>query len=248
MEDCIIKEDYTLPSKGKVYSRPVSQDFTIRSMTTAEEMKRLGKSELPNKMLSEIIDDCLVRSPGISSYDMCVGDYQYLLYKLRIVTYGPDYKIVTHCPFCGATNKQTLNLDQLKVSEYSEDYTNLLNIKLPRTGKQVKLRLQTPRILDEIFAKTKKYAKEYPDAKGDPAVLFNLESVIEQVDGELLNPVQLEAFVRSLPMQDSNYILQTLRKIDIGIDMNINCTCDNCGTDYGTALPFSGEFFGPSID
>ena len=38
------------------------------------------------------------------------------------------------------------------------------------------------------------------------------------------------------------------RKRDIGIDMNINCTCDNCGTDYNTALPFSGEFFGPSID
>lgn len=248
MEDYIIKEDYTLPSMGKVYSRPVDPNFTIRSMTTAEEMKRLGKSDLPNKLLSEIIDDCLVKKPGISAYDMCVADYQYVLHKLRVVTYGPDYKITSYCPICGSLNKKTVNLDELKVSEYSDDYKNLLNVILPRTGKKVQLRLQTPRILDEVYAKTKDQAKRFPDSKGDLAVLFNLESLIVTVDDQALNPAQLEQFVRTLPMQDTNYILQTIRKIDIGIDMNIECKCDHCGSDYPISLPFNGEFFGPSID
>ena len=71
----------------------VNPNIKIRSMTTEEEMKRLGYTEQPYKMLSEIIDDCLVDKPGISTYDMCLGDYEFLLHKLRVVTYGSDYKI-----------------------------------------------------------------------------------------------------------------------------------------------------------
>ena len=52
-------------------------------MTTNEEMKRLSRSqERPNKPMADVIDDCLVQGPGISAYDLCIGDYQYLMYKL----------------------------------------------------------------------------------------------------------------------------------------------------------------------
>lgn len=248
MEDYVIAEDYTLPSDGKVYSKPVDPSIKIRSMTTAEEMKRLGSSELPYKMLSEIIDDCLVNKPGISAYDMCVGDYQYLLHKLRVVTYGADYKVVTYCPLCGAQNKQTIDLDALKISKYSDDYKNLLKVTLPKTKKEVQLRLQTPRMLDETYAKSKDYAKKYPDSKSDIAVLFNLESVIESVDGQKLNPIELEKFIKTLPMMDTNFIMQSLKKIKLGVDINFECHCNNCGTDYTSQLPITGEFFGPSID
>lgn len=70
MNDYIIGESFTLPSKGLVYDKKVNPNIKIRSMTTEEEMKRLGHSELPYKLLSEIIDDCLVEKPGISSYDL----------------------------------------------------------------------------------------------------------------------------------------------------------------------------------
>ena len=76
-----IAEEYELPSKGKVYSKEVNPKVKLRSMTTEEEMKRLGHSPYVYKMFSELIDDCLVEKPNISTYDMCLGDYQYLFYK-----------------------------------------------------------------------------------------------------------------------------------------------------------------------
>lgn len=243
-----IAESYTLPSKGRVYSQKVNPEIKIRSMTTEEEMKRLAHSDSPYKLLSEIIDDCLVEKPGISAYDMCIGDYQFLLHKLRIVTYGPDYKIETACPMCGNITKETINLESLNIVEYSEDFDNCLSINLPKTQKHLELKLQTPRMLDEISRKTKELLKKSPNMSSEPAILFTLQSVISTVDGEKYDSVKLESFIRRLPMVDTNYILKSLEKINLGIDTVINCSCNKCGYTHDRVFPITGEFFGPSID
>jgi hypothetical protein len=65
---------------GLVYDKPINPVFKIRSMTTEEEMRRLAHTERPYKLLCDIIEECIVGDkPGISVYDMCLGDYQYLL-------------------------------------------------------------------------------------------------------------------------------------------------------------------------
>lgn len=248
MTDYTIAEDYTLPSLGKVYKQDVNPNIRIRSMTTEEEMKRLGKSDRQYKLLSEIIDDCLIEKPGISAYDMCIGDYQFLLHKLRIVTYGPQYKVGFTCPICGSTNEKTIDLESLDVTTYTEDMDGLLNIILPRTKKRIRLKMQTPRMLDDISIKAKELERKSTNFKGDTAFLFTIESLIFTVDDEVLDPVRLETFVRSLPMQDVNYILKSIQKINIGVETTTTCVCERCGSDFKSLIPISGEFFGPSID
>lgn len=250
MADYTICESYTLPSKGKVYRVNVDPDITIRSMTTNDEMKRLSHTDRPYKLLSEIIDDCLVKSPGISAYDMCVGDYQFLLHRLRVVTYGPDYKASLTCPFCGQTSTSFLNLDELKVIEYTDSINDLFEFDLPRSKRHIRIRMQTPRMLDDIAIRTQEAKKKYSAMTGDPAFLFNLEAIIEEVDGIKIDAVKVEDFVRSLPMMDVNYIMRKSQKLNeaIGVDINFEVDCEVCGLTYPTTFRFSSEFFGPSID
>lgn len=248
MQDYIIAESYTLPSKGLVYDSNVNPEIKIRSMTTNEEIKRLGKTDLPYKMISEIIDDCLVEKPGISAYDMCIADYQFLFHKLRVVTYGSDYKIETVCPVCGATSEKIINLEDLEVSEYSDAMKKYLHFTLPVSKKVIDIRLQTPRMLDEIQLKAKETLKKASKFKGEPAFLYTLESLISKVDGQVLDEVKLEQFVRALPMRDVNYILKNAQKVDFGIKSDIDCTCPTCGGEYNMIFPITSEFFGPSID
>ena len=248
MDNYTIAESYTLPSKGLVYDTKVNPNIRIRSMTTEEEMKRLGYSNLQYKMLAEIIDDCLIEKPGISAYDMCISDYQFLLFKLREVTYGKDYKTITRCPVCGESLVRTIDLSKLDVVEYSNEMDKYFNITLPRTKKQLKIRLQTPRMLDDVKVRAEEQKKKYPDLKGEPAFLFTLESVIVSVDGEVLDPVKLSTFVRHLPMMDANYILKSLDKISFGLESIMNTTCDSCGANFSYPFPFTSEFFGPGID
>ena len=246
--DYIIAEDYTLPSKGKVYNKEINPHIRLRSMTTREEMKRLNPSDKVYKNLCEVIDDCLVDKPGISSYDMCLGDYQFLLHKIRVVTYGPDFKAELRCPFCGCTNQRTINLDSLSVNEYSQDFDKYLELDLPKTGKHVKLKLQTPRMLDDVESKAKDLRKKTHN--GEPAFLLTLQALIDEVDGQKLNFIQLEDFVNRLPMLDANYILRYSEKANglVGVDTMVEDTCDVCGLEYGATFRPTQEFFGPSID
>ena len=122
MEDYTISESCMLPSKGQIYDVPVNYEVRVRSMTTQDEMRRLSPSDKAYQTLCEIVDDCIVgERPGISSYDMCLGDYQVLLHKVRSATYGSDYPIESGCPFCGAFNKVNINLDEMEVNEYTDD-------------------------------------------------------------------------------------------------------------------------------
>lgn len=251
MSDWTIAEDYTLPSKGKVYpaEKKVNANIKLRSMTTEEEMKRLGHSSYVYKMFSDMIDDCLVEKPGISAYDMCLGDYQFLLYKLRVVTYGPDYTIQSYCPLCGNINKITVNLDNLKINSYDDSMNKSLEIQLPVTKKMIKLRWQTPRMLDEIEKLTKEQNSKSSDAS-ESAILFNTMYLIDTIDGVASDDTRKELFVRQLPMRDTNYILQKAKKLvgQIGIDTTFTHTCEHCQRDYKVTLPITGEFFGPTED
>ena len=250
MDNYIIAENYTLPSLGKVYKTDINPDVKIRSMTTEDEMKRLAPSDKNFKLLCEIIDDCLVTKPGISSYDMCLGDHQFLLHKLRVVTYGPEYPVINTCPYCGSKTKTTINLDNLAVKEYSEEVNKHFEFDLPVSKKHIRLKMQTPRIADDIQTRKKEFLKKHPTAITEPAFLFTLQSCIDEVDGEHLDALKCEDFLRKLPMRDTNYIAKKAEKLNesIGLDLHFDVTCDVCGLDYTGTFRATNEFFGPTID
>lgn len=251
MNNYSIAEEYTLPSNGKVYTEKVNPVVKIRSMTTQEEMKRLAPSERAYKNICEIIDDCLVEDPGISSYDMCLADYQFLLHKLRVVTYGSDYSTSSICPYCGSENSGSVNLNDLPVTYYNrDDFEKLSEFVLPVTKKKITIRMQTPRMIDDTNAQSKELQKKSKGTAGDTAFLFTVQNLIDTIDGNKLDPIKKEDFVRNLPMMDTNYIMKHAQKLveSFGLDTSIVKTCPVCGLDYTSSFRITAEFFGPSID
>lgn len=251
MSDYTIAHEFTLPSEGKVYNTEINPQFKLRSMTTAEEMKRLNHSDRPYQAMAEIIDDCLVDELGISAYDLCLADYQYMLHKLRIVTYGPNYKVSSTCPYCGTVNNNTINLDELAIRPFDKDtFDKYSEFELPVSKKKIKLRMQTPRILDGITFRTREERRKNPKVVGDPAFLFTLESLIDTIDGNRLEQFRLAPFIQKLPMADTNYILKAAQKLNdnFGIDTKLIHVCNVCGLDYTSNFRTTSEFFGPSID
>lgn len=249
-----IAETYTLPSRGLIYSKKVNPDVKIRSMTTVEEMRRLSHTDSPYKTLCDIIDSCILNDVGISSYDMHLGDYQYLLHRLRVVTYGSKYPSSSMCPICGTLNKLTLDLDDIEVlrldDEKIDSYKSLFNVELPRTKRNITLKFTTPRDLDEITKEEKEYREASPDDNSNIGYLFTLMHSIAEVDGKVPNPILLRDFIKKLPLMDTNAILQREIKInnEVGIVTTIKNVCSNskCGAKYKTSFRITTEFFGPT--
>lgn len=248
-ETVTIQESYTLPSKGKLYDVEFNPTVTLRSMTTAEEMKRLSYSTSEYKLLSEIIDDCILEDLPISVYDMCLGDYQFLLHKLRTVTYGPDYRMVITCPNCNETTFSNVNLDDIPVYEYDESLNEARELILPLSKTKIQLSFQTPRMLDNIKERAKEQKRKSKASGLNYEILYTAMSLISKVDGVSLDDIRLEEFVRKLPLKELALIIQEGDKLNrkVGLDTSVIAKCENCGYEVITQFRFQSEFFGPEI-
>lgn len=244
-----IAEGYELPSKGLIYDKPVKSHVELRSMTARDEMKRLAPSTAPLKVLADIIEDCMLEKPAIHVYDMAVGDYEYLLHRLRVVTYSDNYKMGLTCPFCNDSVEATAHLDDLEVRELDLDkFNSLKSFTLPKSGHSIVLKIQTPRILDNIDLKTKEMKRKYKDANINFETLSQLVLQIDSVDGNKLNDFELENFVNKLPALDMNKILNNIDELTtcVGIKNEFYVTCPKCQHDIKTFFRFGTEFFRPT--
>lgn len=248
MMNYTIAESFTLPSEGKIYSKLISPQIKLRSMTTKEEMQRVSHSaDKQFEGLCSIIDACMVDNPGISSYDMCLGDYQFLLYKLRTVTYGSEYNGAAICPYCGSTNECTFSIDDLPIKTYTDEVEKYHEFELPVSHDIVKIRMRTPRMLDMINSKVTEYKAK--QASADSTLLYSIQMVIDTINGESPNPVYFTEWIKNLPMKDTNTIVNYSDKLDsmIGIDTKLFYKCDVCGSTFPSYLKQDQEFFRPNI-
>lgn len=250
MNNITIQEQFKLPSNGLVYQNKINPIIHLRSMTTAEEMRRLQPSDSPYWTICSIIDDCGASDSGMSSYDMCLGDYQYLLYMLRIVTHGSNYQIINNCPYCKSETKEVVPLDQLDVLEYSSELDKYREFDLPRSGNHIQLKVQTPRMLDQIAERVSDVRRKSKTSKVDNTLLYTLTSLISKIDDQIPDIIDLEKWISELPLADTNAILQYSDKFNssIGIDTEIVSTCPVCLLTYTSKLKTTSEFFRPSLD
>ena len=170
-------------------------------------------------------------------------------HRLRVVTYGPEYLTQSFCRWCGAMNQVEVNLDDIPVTLYDERLDKYFEFTLPRSGNTVKIRMQTPRSVDDIAIKVKEFKKKSPDA-ADPTLVYTIRSLVESVDGQVMDAFKLENWVRKLPMADTNYILKNAEMLNksFGLDTNLVVECKECGVDYDTPFRITSEFFGPTIN
>lgn len=244
-----IKETFTLPSKGKLYGNNLPEQITLRSMTTQEDMELLGYSDNEYKKLCDTIDACVVGGYPISSYDMILGDYEFLLHKLRVVTFGSDYNMVIQCPNCKQIVRSTTNLDEIKVVEYDPKALINREITLPMTKQVVKLSFQTPRMLDRIKAQAQEYKKKKNKQGVNYELLFKVMSFISRIDNEEIDEVTLEDRITKLPLKDALYIVQKGEELNrkVGLDTSITAKCTECGYEVSTRFQFQSEFFAPTF-
>ena len=244
-----IGEGLDLPSKGKIYSKNAPSQVELRSMTARDEMKRLSPSTTQFKSLADIIEGCMIEKYPVHVYDMALGDYEYLLHRLRIVTYGDEYKLVLRCPYCGEEIETIAHLEELEIKEFDlEKFNAARTITLPRSGHTVTLKFQTPRMLDEVESKTRDMKRKFKSAEVNFELLTLLTSVIDTVDGTKMDLVRLEGFIDKLPALDMTKILNSVDTLNslVGIDNRLTVDCPKCGGEVRTTFRFGQEFFRPS--
>lgn len=238
-----------LPSNGNLYSEEerIPADVTIRAITTAEEKFLLGSSSV--NALDKIIEACIVKPKGLRMANLVLADENFLLYKLRIHTYGPEYNITTTCPHCGASNDSRVDLNDFIVYELGDDFEEPFDIELPMSGDTLTCRLLRKGAIDAIETRARKLASKMPGV-GPDEVAYNmrLARYITQINGKDVTWDEAQQYTEHMHGRDSAWFWHEINSIRMGYDTDVEIDCPSCGNTYDTPLPMTQEFFRPSFE
>ena len=141
-----------IPSSGRFYPEGHAlhncETIEIRHMTARDEdiltsQSLIKKGVAVDRMLQNIIVD-----KNVNIKDLYLGDKNALLVAARITGYGAEYSATISCPSCGASTKNTFDLQEVLDSGTSHDLDAIssdgtFTIKLPKLDVGVQVRVLT---------------------------------------------------------------------------------------------------------
>jgi Phage tail assembly chaperone proteins, E, or 41 or 14 len=235
---------YTDP-QGAIHRRVV-----LRKMTGREEAILADRKYQRNggKLVTELLHSCIVaigdldkngRGPVASMYSV---DRNYLLLKLRSITFGPELEAAYTCPSCGESISMLEDLDDLPVrivsdgEEPQEVTIELEDGYVDREGQvHTALTMRLPTGADEEAV-----APQMRDnaSLGKNALLARCVKSLGEVPQhrvEALGP----RIMSELTMTDRRLIDRKLNDAAPGVDLARELECPRCAKTFSSSLDLS---------
>jgi hypothetical protein len=232
-----------LPSKSKFY-KTIPSVIHVRPMTGEEENilatpRFVKKGKAVDKIFENVIRE------DIDTEELLSIDRTYLLIFLRGISYTPEYDVEVKCPSCDTKFNTVIDLNNLEVDMCPEEFgPDKLEGVLPRTGLAYKYRLATGDDEQMVTRHREVHIREFGDQKEDDTLLYRSALLLEFID-EVDNTNELLMLLRKLPVEDVNYIRNTINEPPFGVETDIGLICPSCTEEFEIALPLEANFFFP---
>lgn len=241
-----IRETYELPSNGVLYKdEGIPSTITLRAMNALDEKIRLASSGM--RTIPELLKSCIVNDEKIDPYKLKLFDLQFLMYKLRIITYGSEYKVRVNCPHCGQEHEIIVNLDEIPINKLDSNFVEPFEIgSLPVSGDSITCRLLSAEDFINMETEARKIKAKFPNYIGDPEFILNYKYKIVSINGEC-KPQLLQSYIENMHAKDMRYFDSKYNEVadNLGMDLNMTDICPSCGGDIDYTIPVTTEFFRP---
>lgn len=233
----------------------VHKQVTLRELTGVEEDMMDDDAIPSNQRMTEVLSACCERIGTVTDRslikkiigdDLDAGlpltssDRIAMMIYLRRVSVGDVYYFERRCPRCGHLNQnKKLDLRELAITQVPEDRAKKRRVKvtLPRSQKVAIIRVLSAKHESKLI-------NLRPDSKDlrSAAIAARLESL----DGQPLeNPLMAIQAVKSLPIDDRNYLRKVYNLIEADVDTSVEVQCSSkiCNAEFRFALDLGQAFF-----
>ena len=164
-----------------------------------------------------------------------------ILIFLRNTSFGPEYTITLTDPVTSKQFSATIILDELNIkqTQHKPNEDGLFEVKLPKSGAMVKLKLLTYNDLVEMD----KLAETYPANMTPPKITWRLNKQIVELNGTQ-DREPIAKFIESMPIMDSKFIRNFLRENQPSLDLKKTVQAPS-GEMVSFEIAFGVEFFRP---
>jgi hypothetical protein len=244
--------EFTLPIGWVDEQGQAQRQVVLRKMTGREEAILADKRNQRNggKLVSELLASCIVRIGGATpnghagkaASSMYSVDRNFLLLKLRSITFGPELEASYNCPHCGEVIRTTENLDELPVRMLEDSQAAdeiLLELEdgyLDRDGQlhtALKLRLPTGADEEAVAPQIRQNA-----AEGKNCLLARCMKSLGDLPKQRLEAVGPK-IIAELTLVDRRTIDRALNQAAPGVSLMRTVECPGCGQKFQNTLDLS---------
>ncbi len=279
MDQILNTTDYCdLPSRGELYAETnpfyKKDRIPFHDMTAREEDIMANKTLLKNGVAFDRVLQSVSETPNADINDLTISDKQALLMRVRINSYGPEYKISLKCPECGLRQNLVVNLQEsldnaLKfVKPIDETLVFYKDCELARISHDVfsfvtrhnkhKIVFRVGHGADEHTMFRMEEKKNRERSKGvvpkedidRGAVLDTFKMFIISING-IEEKGKLAQMIEGLHTRDTYHIREVFREVSCQFKMMTTFTClneENCGYEHEVEVPLNANFFRPDFE
>lgn len=224
-----------LPSMGAFgyptqveYREMMVKDEEVLSMATGDNY-----SKVLNGVLKSVLNDCPFYE------NITTHDRDFLLIWVWANNYEAKKHLTVTCEnidelgeVCGHVNNVTVDLTKLDVSNPRENFTGAIEVTLKKTGKPIKIRLNTVR--DELETEAFLGSEAGKNQKYDH--LMNVASLDLGIDTSLENKLK---WVRdNVSAKEMALVRKFHKSLAYGVKTMLSHKCEKCGGATHYVLPF----------
>jgi hypothetical protein len=239
---------FQLPSRGALYHNDEIQaqngEIHVHPMTALAEINMKNPDLLFNgKAIEAVLSECIpsVKKP----LELFGRDIDAILFFLRLVTYGPEYRIeVKHDCADAKQHSYTVNLETIVQNMPMLDPTVVESkrVVVLSSGQKVYTRPMKFRDVVDIFHRTGNKKELSVDDIKELAIV-NMLSMIERVD-DVTDTKLIEEWLRALTSPMMNRIQEGANELNgWGPDQIVSLTCKDCGEEMKVELPLNPVSF-----
>lgn len=240
----MITKTVTLPNGIIAETGEVLRELELRQLDGGDEdMIRDKHSLREGNVLERLLKRCIVRVESetdpaniakLFDKGMLLADTTFLLVYLRMHGIDPVYRFHYMCR-CDHRSLQKIVLNNLDVTEQSEDYRGRREIPLIVEGRTIVIR--------PLYASDSKLLEtlkqQYPKERGTRELLVQVKSV--EGEGKITAPV-----IKSWSWAFRNTLRNKIDETTGGINTQLIITCPNCDHTEVEAMPIDlRDFFFP---
>lgn len=220
------------------------KNVELQEITGREEDMLMSRDGDANKKMNNLMTACVrqigpyTEKPKIAQIvkKLLSIDRFFLIYKIREISLGNEYRFSSPCPNCGDDKLRFTDLSEVNFPSIPDTYTRVFECVLPRTQKKVKWKLQDGEMED-------KAQKSMKATNSNVLSSIILQRLVD-FDGR---PATIQD-VQGLPSFDRNFLRQQFAKNEGEIDDKIDVACPNCGHEFVVETNIGDkEFFFPTV-
>lgn len=240
----------SLASAGKLYGNVTSDPDILNGfirlfpMTTQEEeilsTPRYLKTGSATRM---IFENCI--DSDIDAKEILLFDSNMLLFALRQISYGNDYRFKLKCgnSSCGKEFEHTIKINELNFDSLPEGTVEPIVTFLPKTKYTVYTTLPRLSNSEALYMRDVNRKKNKTDS--NQRIVDNLMVTtfkITDPSGREVPQSQWEEFFKAIPGGDRATITEA-NTFKSGFDELVGVTCPHCEEEYDGTIPVGIDFF-----